>query len=525
MKSEDFKIAKFSIFKYLAISTIAVFFQILMSNQVKLIIDYSAENKKMNEIFYSFLVAIFSIVMYQVIMILKNKVANNIVKERIIGIKCNLFQSFFHNNKKQKSEFISIFCNDLPLIEEKYYSSILNRIEMFSVICMVSFALIYINILVFFSVIILTAINLVVNMLSENHITQNMSELSKLYDDEMKIMDNYFDSYTTTKSLSAENLISNAYKKICIALECHKYKYLYRINVLSNIYEGMSFLDIIIITLLCSYFISKEIITLGDLLSITILANMFFGSVPIFLISSLSINSTKDIRNKIKLLLRKTDENKQNIKEVSSIEISNLKVSFDGNPIFENYSVDFEKSDKICIIGKNGSGKSTFVNCICDLQEYEGKIYFNKEDIKNINIFNNLCYISQKPFVFSESLDFNIFLGNTSKHTENFKELLEILDFEKFYELRKNETISLDDTIISGGEKQKLALLRALLHKPDIVILDEALSMIDVASRLRILNYMIKQKFILIHITHNTEDIKVFNKILDFDKVKLNKNK
>lgn len=389
---------------------------------------------------------------------------------------------------------------------------------MLSVVTLVSIALLNVNWFIFICILLLMLLNLLINAFSQSNITKNMTELSKLYDEDIKKLDNYFDGYITIKSLKAEMLITSIYNNVCECLETKKYKYLYKINVLSSIHEGMSFFDIIIITLISSYMITKGTMTLGNLVNITILANMFFGSVPMLLMSILTIRSTKGIWDKINSLTSLEKNIKYNInEEFKEIQAINVNVDFDGKNIIKNFNLTIKKGDKVCIKGRNGSGKSTFVNCLCGLQQYDGIILYNKQNINKINVFNDFCYISQNPFVFTGNIDFNIFLNKEDYESELFLKLLDILELRDFYYLRREESIDIDNTTISGGEKQKIALLRSLLHKPEVLILDEALSMVDFNSRSKILKFLSIQDFTLIHITHDFETNELYNQIVDFD--------
>lgn len=516
---KNFNISKSMILKYSFLCLICVFFQILMSAQVNNIVDNAMINSKVNNMIFSFVVAILSIVSYQIIMIFKNRMANKIVKEKIILLKNDLFFSFFKDSIKSKTEYISMFCNDFPILEENYYMAKLNQADMLCIVTMLSFSLIKINWLIFLLIILMTIFNMIFNIFSQNSITKNMTELSNSYDKEITMLENYFEGFTTVKSLNIETLISSLYAKTCLMLENTKFKYQYKINILSNIYEGMSFLNIIIITLFCSYLVTKKILTLGDLINVTILANMFFASVPVLLMSSLSIKSTQNVWNKVHSFNDLSLTIKPQRLKLNSIEIVDLDVTYDETIILKNFNFHIRQGDKICIIGKNGSGKSTLVNCICGLQNYTGTILYNDKNINDIDIFQNTCYISQKTFMFSSTLAFNIFLDKTEEDVDTlyFNELIEILNLKELYNIRGSKSILLDDMKISGGEKQKIALLRILLKGPELLILDEALSMVDTESRNKILNYLLLQNFTIIYITHNLEEVELYDKVIDLD--------
>jgi ABC-type multidrug transport system fused ATPase/permease subunit len=264
----------------------------------------------------------------------------------------------------------------------------------------------------------------------------------------------------------------------------------------------------------------KKLITLGDLINVTILANMFFVSLPVLLMSSINIKSTENLWNKIYKKFDKGIEKtfKKN-EDMQTLEIRDLCVNYDNKIIFKNFTYTIHKGDKICIVGKNGSGKSTLITCLCQLNEYTGSILYNHSNIEEIDIFKHISYISQKPFIFADSLNFNIFLSQEKGNIDMvfFEKLLEILELSTLFNERANQTITLNDENISGGEKQKIALLRMLLTNPEIIILDEALSMVDTSSRYRILEFLIKQEYTIIYVTHNLNEVSLYDNVIDFD--------
>ena len=89
----------------------------------------------------------------------------------------------------------------------------------------------------------------------------------------------------------------------------------------------------------------------------------------------------------------------------------------------------------------------------------------------------------------------------------------------EIYFKRKDEIIGNDKINISGGEKQKISIARMLLQNPKVLIMDESLSMVDEKGRKTITEFLLKQKFTLIHITHNKELINMYDKIINFNNI------
>ncbi|WP_211258400.1 ABC transporter ATP-binding protein [Methanobrevibacter oralis] len=173
-----------------------------------------------------------------------------------------------------------------------------------------------------------------------------------------------------------------------------------------------------------------------------------------------------------------------------------MEFSYKDRKILNGINFTVEKGDFISILGINGSGKSTLLKCINKILSYEkGSILLNDEDIKNIDNFKiaqKIAYVPQKFSVERSTVFDAILLGrrpyitwNVSKEdieiTENVMKLLNI----ESYALRYiNE--------LSGGELQKVVLARALVQGPEILLLDEPTSDLDLKNQYDVMNLLKK---------------------------------
>jgi len=198
------------------------------------------------------------------------------------------------------------------------------------------------------------------------------------------------------------------------------------------------------------------------------------------------------------------------------------------NFIFDKINLKINKTDQILILGKSGIGKSTFLDLFTGLQiPKSGKILIdNKYDIKN---FDNLWkskigYVAQKNFLLNDTIINNIIFSKNEKNI-NFKKINNILENigikKEIDELPNNLNTIIGDyggNKLSGGQLQRIALARALYKEPEVLILDEGTSALDVANEEKIINYLRSLKITFINCSHKFKNQKKYSMVLEIQK-------
>jgi len=211
------------------------------------------------------------------------------------------------------------------------------------------------------------------------------------------------------------------------------------------------------------------------------------------------------------------------------IEFKNISFNYtDKKEIFKNLNFKLEKGQIIGIRGKNGIGKSTLLKIISGLlKPNNGEIYLDDKkliNLENYNWNNSISYIEQDGFLFSDTILHNITLTDkniTKLDNSNIEHITKGINLSNFINSTKDglsTIISENTTNLSGGEKQKIAISRALFKKSNFLLLDESLSNIDESSTIKIMQYFktLKQKGFII-ITHNKKILNVCDKIFDLE--------
>lgn len=204
------------------------------------------------------------------------------------------------------------------------------------------------------------------------------------------------------------------------------------------------------------------------------------------------------------------------------IQVENITFSYQNHKVFNNLSFSIKKGEYFCIIGKNGSGKSTLAKLLAGLIfSQEGSIKISGYDTKNpkdlLEIRKLVGIIFQNPenqIITTTVFDEVVFgLENLAIPREHIKKIAEnSLKTVGLFEYKDRLTYQL-----SGGEKQRLAIASILAMGTDILIFDEATSMLDPVGKKQILKLMKElnsQGKTIIHITHDRNDILEASKVI-----------
>ena len=213
-----------------------------------------------------------------------------------------------------------------------------------------------------------------------------------------------------------------------------------------------------------------------------------------------------------------------NLNTINKIEFKNVSFNNSNKKILNNISFILKKGSSMGITGKTASGKTSIANLI--LKNYQSKnIFFDDVEINEINkasIRQRVIYVPQNPVIFSGTIRENVSFFDKKKNDEKIFNCLEISGFIK--DLKKlpkgiDEIVGERGVSLSGGQRQRLSLARALYQNPQMLIIDDTLSSLDVDTELNILKRIKKEfnnKFLVI-ISSRISTIYSMDKILVLD--------
>ena len=285
-----------------------------------------------------------------------------------------------------------------------------------------------------------------------------------------------------------------------------------KVNYLKTVFYDLS---ILVILMMGIYLTLNQTIDMTDLLLIYSIHSYFIQVLENLLDYKLVMS---EIKISIKRILElKNNGIKQKKKLVGNIEFRNVNYEYNDLKILNNVNLNINMKDKIMMIGKSGSGKSTILKLLNQYYKTSG-IYIDENKLNNVNLKNQISYISQNEYLFTDTI-----YNNISFEEKNIDKIIEICELESVInksELGLNMLIEENGFNLSGGEKQRIVLARALCRKFNYLFIDEGLSEVDINMERRIIKRLLKiykDKTIII-VSHRLDNIDLFDKVIKVDK-------
>ena len=463
-------------------------------------------------------------------------VMSSYIKNTVNYLRTDIFSKIINKDIKDFSldnsgKYISILYNDLKIIEDNFFNNLFQVIS-----CFISFI---ISLVVLFSIsptiVIFISIFGVLGFIIPNALSKKLviqkNEYSQNLEQVTSITKDLFSGFEVIKGFNISNKINEIFKTASTNVETSKKKY----SILEGIIRGFSLSFSVTIylgvLLLGGYLMYKKSITVGTAIIIIQLSTHIVGPVKLSISLINQIRSVAMIAYKIEEILEDTHDDFENTKLENfskSICIENLNFSYtEERKALDNINLTFDKNKKYAIVGESGSGKSTLIKLLMRYyNDYEGKISIDNLNIKNIyssDLYKNISMIQQNIFMFDDSIKENIRLY--SNHDDK-----DILDACKRSGLDKllnklpngiNSLVGENGNKLSGGEKQRIAIARALINNTQILILDESTSALDNETAYNLENSLLNlENLTLITVTH-----KLIKNILNrYDEIIVMKN-
>lgn len=429
-------------------------------------------------------------------------------------IKKIFFLPFKYLCLRKEGDLVSRF-DDINIIKENISVTIVESIVNFLIIVSTSIMLYILNKMIFMIILVITLFVLLIVYFHNKKMYQN---LERTIDSNTSLTDmviSFISNIWTIKIITDIKYYFNKIRDNILDNSNQNYSLNKKIALNELLISSYTELVLILIIVFNSYLK----LSVGALLSFIFINNYFISSISYFCSIMPNIMFFKSAYRRINSIYYLNDESYSGLPFISgNISIKNLTYNIGLKKVFNNFSLNINVGDKVLIKGANGTGKSTLLNMIYRIiDDYEGTIKIGGMSTSDINVKylrGHISYVNQNQKLLPGTVLENIILGSELEE-DKLKIIERMLNLEKIYQTKYNGINSVIRDNFSGGEVQKIILARALYKNFDILLLDEALSQIDISERKKILQNICeyyKTKTIIM-VSHSKEYYK-FDKII-----------
>ena len=455
--------------------------------------------------------------------VLKNKIRYSLNK--------NLYQSYASRNvesfqKKDSSEILNEFNNEVNVVIDNYVSSKLNVFSLTVSLILGSLYIANLSVEILIFLLLCAFITIFINSIFKNRLKKNQMN----YLDSMKqwlcSIKNLCRCFRNIKILNLEKVFCDGLDIENKNLEQRTLKNNGFIKILTSINsfisQAMFFLTLLFGIVLIHY----NRLTVGQLLGIAQASNMVI--LPIVNYANLRnmIQSSKPVLQKLLDDSVCYEENELIVfdEQIHDIKIKHLSYSYGVRQILDLSNLVIDHGKKYLVIGKSGDGKSTFLDILTKQKKADG-IYVNDRELKDIQFSayaDKFSYVNQNNDLLPFSFEQNITLGKEmSKYS--LKELVTIFNLESIFD-KERDNLDFEHLNLSGGEKQRICLARAMYRNKKWLFLDEAFSAIDKTNSDRIHQFILSNPDLtVLSIEHKVtkETVSLYDKVLLFENKKI----
>ncbi len=349
--------------------------------------------------------------------------------------------------------------------------------------------------------------------------------LAKYWGEYLGLADNFLENLQGLNTLKIYS--ADEYKHIQMNKQAERFRVV-TMKVLSMQLNSIIVMDIVayggaalgIIFALMEF--SAGTITTFGMFSIMFLSADFF--LPLRILGSffhIAMNGIAASKKIFTLLEMQENEEKTNSVHGSTIQLNDVSFSYEDKKVLDKIQMEVNENEFVSIVGKSGCGKSTIASILMGINEgYQGNITIGNQELNQIsskNLLNKATLVSANSYIFKGTVKENLLMANKTATDEMLWSVLDSVNLKEFLQTENGLDTKLMEkgSNFSGGQCQRLAIARALLHDSEIYIFDEATSNIDAESEndiMDLIHGLVRKKTVIL-ISHRLANVVKSDKI------------
>ena len=496
-----------------------------------ILMSYIFDNHLLDSISSLIVIVLIFLGVYLIVSTLQQYVVEVLKNKIRYSLNQNLYQSYASRNiesfqKKDSSEILNEFNNEVNVVIDNYVSSKLNVFSLTISLILGSLYIANLSEEILMFLLFCAFITILINSIFKNSLKKNQMN----YLDSMKqwlcSIKNLCRCFNDIKILNLEKVFCDGLDIENKNLEQSTLKNNGFIKMLTSINsfisQAMFFLTLLFGIVLIHY----NRLTVGQLLGIAQASNMVIMPIVNYANLRNMIQSSKPVLQKLLDNSMCYEENEPIVfdEQIHDIKIKHLSYSYGVRQILDLNDLTIDQGKKYLVIGKSGDGKSTFLDILTKQKKADG-IYVNDKDLKDVQFStyaDKFSYVNQDNDLLPFSFEQNITLGRKmSKYS--LKDLVTIFNLESIFD-KERDNLDFEHLNLSGGEKQRICLARAMYRNKKWLFLDEAFSAIDKTNSDRIHQFILSDPdFTVLSIEHKVtkETVSLYDKVLLFENKKI----
>ena len=394
--------------------------------------------------------------------------------------------------KRDMGHYLSRFTNDLPIFIKDYVMEFYNLLLYFFQALFAILVACYINWILALVFIALSGVIMIFTSSFKQKFSDlrtNVSAANAQFTTELKSSLGGFEDIKLSK---AESRFENSLEKEITNVNRYRTKWWNLEAIYSPgcalLTDLLTFAAIIISTIL----FMNGILSIGLLTAAIYISMRIFNPIADFFEQITYMKVNKELSKSIFEELGHIKVSKKNsLEEIKSYRLKNIFFKYENNEehILENFNLEIQKGKKYLLIGSSGVGKSTLLKIMMGLKDFDGNVLVNNEDLNHYDknsIYSKIAYVAQSSYIFNKTVRENIDLANIYNNTE-VQQILEKVKLDHFNKENRLDSLITEDVLqVSGGEKQRICLARALIKNPEVLLLDEVTASLDSKTALEI---------------------------------------